>query len=409
MSLVSSLLEGVQAASTIDTSALEAKIDFVGDDFMESASVELMADINAVNEAYLTADIIGSVKVVTEGADPAVLMENIVTSAIERLKGAWEKFLAGIRKFFDKVITFFKSMTMSGEKFVNELGGQIKNKIAAIKKFKYNGYLYNAKAGNAAYDSAKKSIEKDITSYFKGLDTVAAVRNVDSFEDYKIEGIKDDTDVSSVIEKSAGNAAKGSTYATDIKNYILEKYRGDSSKGEHEIGASEVGTMLDVIKNAKKATADAKSEKDNMEKMIINIINKVDKIGSNIKDDDKAKSKLVGAASKLSQILNGLLNLYRGAADAKIQYYKESNKHYLHVLRNLLNWGKATESTLLFESDDECDDAADIDDDDVDIDEAAVAGADYVEGDTDDIGLVKESYGGVSGSIIEEAMSFLNR
>lgn len=409
MSLVSSLLEGVQAANTIDTSALEAKIDFVGDDFMESASVELMADINAVNEAYLTADIIGSVKVVTEGADPAVLMENIVTSAIERLKGAWEKFLAGIRKFFDKVITFFKSMTMSGEKFVNELGGQIKNKIAAIKKFKYTGYLYNAKAGTAAYDSAKKSIEKDITSYFKGLDTVAAVRNVDSFEDYKIEGIKEDTDVSSVIEKSAGAAAKGSTYATDIKNYILEKYRGDSSKGEHEIGASEVGTMLDVIKNAKKATADAKSEKDNMEKMIINIINKVDKIGSNIKDDDKGKSKLVGAASKLSQILNGLLNLYRGAADAKIQYYKESNKHYLHVLRNLLNWGKATESTLLFESDDECDDAADIDDDDVDIDEAAVAGADDVEGDTDDIGLVKESYGGVSGSIIEEAMSFLNR
>lgn len=409
MSLVSSLLEGVQAANTIDTSALEAKIEFVGDDFMESASVELMADINAVNEAYLTADIIGSVKVVTEGADPAVLMENIVTSAIERLKGAWEKFLAGIRKFFDKVITFFKSMTMSGEKFVNELGGQIKNKINAIKKFKYTGFLYNAKAGNAAYDSAKKSIEKDITSYFKGLDTVAAVRNVDSFEDYKIEGIKDGTDVSSVIEKSAGAAAKGSTYATDVKNYILEKYRGDSSKGEHEIGASEVGTMLDVIKNAKKATADAKSEKDNMEKMIINIINKVDKIGSNIKDDDKSKSKIVGAASKLSQILNGLLNLYRGAADAKIQYYKESNKHYLHVLRSLLNWGKATESTLLFESDEEGDDAADIDDDDVDIDEAAVAGADDVEGDTDDIGLVKESYGGVSGNIIEEAMSFLNR
>ena len=89
MSLVASLLEGVQAANTIDTSALEAKIDFVGDDFMESASVELMADINAVNEAYLTADIIGSVKVITEGADPAVLMENIVTSAIGRLKGAW--------------------------------------------------------------------------------------------------------------------------------------------------------------------------------------------------------------------------------------------------------------------------------------------------------------------------------
>lgn len=408
MSLVSSLLSSSGAYADVNTSAIEARFGAVTEDFLENASSELMMDIAAVNEAYLTADIIGSVKVITEGADPEVLLENIVTSAAERIKGAWNKFLAAVRKFFDKVITFFKSMVLTGEKFVKELGGKIRDKINSIGKYEYTGYLYDESKGNAMYDSAKSSIEKEITKYFQGFDSLTAIRDVNG-ADLKIQNLTEDDDASTIVEKAAGDAVSGATYAGDIKAEILDKYRGE--KEAHTIGSTEVGKMLDVVKGAKKAIDAAKNDKKKMEDTIIKIINKCDKIGNNIKDD-KEKEKVITKAGKLSTILNGLLNLYRGAADAKITYYKESNRHYLGVLRKLLNFGKkaTTESATLFEGDDvDPDDAGDIDEDDIDF-EAAIAGADEVEGDTSDIGLVKESYGGFNGnSIITEAMSFLNR
>ena len=407
MSLVSSLLQGTSfASSNVDTSALESQMGYVGEDFLEAASVELMSDICAINEACLTADIIGSVKVVSEGADPAVLMENIITSAGERLKNAWNKFLAGVRKFFDKVITFFKSMVLTGEKFVKELGEKIKQKINAIGSYEYTGYLYNESAGESAYKSAASSIEKDITKYFNGFDKLTSVRDANG-ADLTIKNLAEDDDATAIVEKAASNAFSGASYASDIKDGILEKYRGD--KESHKIGSSEVGTMLDVVKNAKKAIKAAKDDKDSMEKMIINIIGKCDKIGKNIKDE-KEKSKVGTLATKLSTILNGLLNLYRGAADARITYFKESNRHYLGVLRKLLNFGKKpVGETTLFEDDEvDPDDAGDIDDDDIDL-EAAIAGADDVEGDTDDIGLVKEGYSGFGSTrnIVTEAMQML--
>ena len=65
MGLVTSLLQGTQAANEPDTSAIKANMYCNDDAFLESANADLIADICAINEAYLTADIIGSVKVVT--------------------------------------------------------------------------------------------------------------------------------------------------------------------------------------------------------------------------------------------------------------------------------------------------------------------------------------------------------
>lgn len=404
MSLVSSLLQGTSFTPNVDTTALEAKLMCVDESMLEAASAELMVDICAVNEAYLTADIIGSVKVVSEGADPAVLLENIITSVGERLKTAWNKFLAAVRKFFDKVITFFKSMVLTGEKFVKELGSKIKSKIDAIRSYEYEGYLYNESAGEAAYKSATKAIEDGITKYYKGFDSLTSIRDANA-TDLVIKDLGEDDDESGIVESVADNAYSGATTASDVKSGILEKYRNDTSKSLHKIGRNDVDKMLDVVKGAKKAIAAAKSDRDSMEHTILNIIGKCDNIGKNIKDD-KEKSKVGTLASKLSRILNGILNLYRGAADARITYFKESNRHYLGVLRKLLNFGTAAESTMFEGCDADPDDAGDIDDDDIEF-EVALASADEPEGSDGDIGLVKENAMCHGNNIVAEAMRYL--
>ena len=106
------------------------------------------------------------------------------------------------------------------------------------------------------------------------------------------------------------------------------------------------------------------------------------------------------------------MNLYKVPCNAKIAAYKEVNRKYNGVLKMFLNFGKVSEG-VLFEGDDEFDpeDMAD-----VELDEAAIAGADEPEGDTNDIGIVKEGCGkkcateeGCSSDKdpLEEAMMYL--
>ena len=96
MSLVSTLLQ-TSSAPDYDTSAIQEGFGYIGDDFLTEAVVNLTSEIYAINETYLTADIVGTCKVLTEGADANVLMENIITTGVAKLKAAWEKFLASVR------------------------------------------------------------------------------------------------------------------------------------------------------------------------------------------------------------------------------------------------------------------------------------------------------------------------
>ena len=73
MSLVHNLIQS-STQGMIDTSDIENSFGEIHEGFLDDACVELMAGILAVNEAYYTADIIGSGRVVTHGIDAPVVM-----------------------------------------------------------------------------------------------------------------------------------------------------------------------------------------------------------------------------------------------------------------------------------------------------------------------------------------------
>ena len=141
MSLVSTLMSGVTE------SALNlGEFDYSSEASMESywldaACESLVSDIYSIDRAYLTADVIGEVKTVTEGADPQVLLEGMIATGIEKIKNAFRKFLAKIKEWAAKVKRFFKIIFLKGKDFVKEFGKEIRTK--SVKGFKYKGYIYD--------------------------------------------------------------------------------------------------------------------------------------------------------------------------------------------------------------------------------------------------------------------------
>ena len=118
---------------------------YSGTSFTRPAFVEMMEGLVATDRAYYMADIIGSCRVVTEGAEPTTVMENVIKSGIDRLISLWTKLLAQIRAFFEKMVQLVKSMVLSGKKFVDEFGPKIRERVRNTKNFslKYKGYKYD--------------------------------------------------------------------------------------------------------------------------------------------------------------------------------------------------------------------------------------------------------------------------
>ena len=412
MSLVSNLMQSGMN-SVIDTSDIQIDQASVHEGFLDEAVVELCQGIYSVNEAYLTADIIGSCKVVTEGADPEVLLESMISSGIEKLKGVWRKFLAAIRAFFDKVVTLFKSLILSNTKFTKEFGSKLIEKAKTAKDFKYKGYDYAMASGDNAVTNAQSAISKKIDSFIGKIDTAATTNTEDLLKSLSLKGDAANmspSDISEAVIKSIDSSYSNSG---DLRDGIVKAYRGDADSPSEQTlsGVSAVKAMIKFIEGAGDAISKVKKDRDDFEKKVSAIIKKLDALGSK-KGETKKEQTAYSNASKISSFLTALMNLYKVPCNAKIAAYKEVNRKYNGVLKMFLNFGKVSEGAL-FEGDDEFDpeDMAD-----VELDEAAIAGADEPEGDTNDIGIVKEGCGkkcateeGCSSDKdpLEEAMMYL--
>lgn len=412
MSLVSNLMQSGMN-SVIDTSDIQIDQASVHEGFLDEAVVELCQGIYSVNEAYLTADIIGSCKVVTEGADPEVLLESMISSGIEKLKGVWRKFLAAIRAFFDKVVTLFKSLILSNTKFTKEFGSKLIEKAKTAKDFKYKGYDYAMASGDNAVTNAQSAISKKIDSFIGKIDTAATTNTEDLLKSLSLKGDAANmspSDISEAVIKSIDSSYSNSG---DLRDGIVKAYRGDADSPSEQTlsGVSAVKAMIKFIEGAGDAISKVKKDRDDFEKKVSAIIKKLDTLGSK-KGETKKEQTAYSNASKISSFLTALMNLYKVPCNAKIAAYKEVNRKYNGVLKMFLNFGKVSEGAL-FEGDDEFDpeDMAD-----VELDEAAIAGADEPEGDTNDIGIVKEGCGkkcateeGCSSDKdpLEEAMMYL--
>lgn len=391
MSLVRNLMQS-STQGMIDTSDIENSFGVIHEGFLDDACVELTAGILAVNEAYYTADIIGSCRVVTEGADATVVMENIIKSGITKLVDLWRRFLAKIRAFFEKAIQLAKSMVLTGKKFVDAFGAKIRSRVNSISNFamKYNGYAYDVAAGAKLAEDYRKVIDADMNEVVKGLDAAGTdtTENIMSrigVKDAK-ERVSGSEHLDAVIRKCDAQAAS----ISDLRDNVKAKYRGgENDPDEHILKAGEVGAMLDYVAKFKTTVDDLTRQKKHMEDLCSNVIRKLQNLQ---KDTKKETDDKYETASAISSWLSSLLTAYRTISSVDIAMTKEAAAGYTRVLRKVLNASdkKLTESAYAFEGED----ALDVELDDMDdVDEAAIDGADDPEGDTDDIGLVKEGCG----------------
>lgn len=392
MSLVRNLMQS-STQGMIDTSDIENSFGEIHEGFLDDACVELTAGILAVNEAYYTADIIGSCRVVTEGASAEAVMENIIQSGIAKLVDLWRKLLAKVRAFFEKAIQFAKSMVLTGKKFVDEFGPKIKSRADGTPNFamKYNGYAYDLTGGNTLVSKYLDTINKDMDAAVKGLEAAGTKTTDEIMSKIGVKKEKDRVSASDHLDVVIRACDPQAASVSDLKDNVKEKYRGgETDPGEHTLKASEIDAMLKHVANAKTNVEELNKRKKHMETLCSNVITKLQNLQ---KDSKKETDDKYETASTISSWLSVLLTAYRTLITAQISMTKEVAAGYTRVLRKVLN---ASDKKLVGESfyAFEGEDALDVELDDMDdVDEAAIDGADEPEGDTDDIGLVKEGCG----------------
>lgn len=392
MSLVRNLMQS-STQGMIDTSDIENSFGEIHEGFLDDACVELTAGICSVTEAYYAADVIGSCRVVTEGADATIVMENIIKSGIAKLVDLWRRFLAKVRAFFAKAIQLVKSMMVTGKKFVDEFGPKIKSRVNATPNFamKYNGYAYDVKAGRALAGKYLEVLgDKMDKLLVDGMDNAAKMTTDQIMAKIGIKSESERISASEYMDKVVRECDGQASSIADLRDSVKEAYRGgESSPDEQILKAGEIDGMLEHVANAKKDVDTLNRMKKAMETMCTNVIRKLQNLQKDTKQetDDKFET-----ASTVSSWLSALMTASRTIISAQVTMTKEAAAGYTRVLRKVLNTSskKLTESAYAFEGED----ALDVELDDMDdVDEAAIAGADDPEGDTDDIGLVKEGCG----------------
>ena len=146
-------------AHVSDDATTEAWTDF--------AVESLVNDIYTIDKAYHTADIIAEVKVLREGADPAILLEGIVKSGITKIKEAFKNFWAKIKSWFAEAKRQLMIMSKSGKDFIKQFKSEIEKKYSDTKgkNFSYVGREYDIDAGDKAGESIFKAVQVSVEKF----------------------------------------------------------------------------------------------------------------------------------------------------------------------------------------------------------------------------------------------------
>ena len=387
MALARVLMEGTSYNDEVSLEGYDYSGKCRGDEkaWVDAACESLIRDIYDVDKAYMTADVMGEVKVLQEGADPQVLLEGIAGGAFEKLKNTFRKFWAKIKEFFAKVKKMFKAMFLSGKKFTDEFGKELKEKARNKKNyqnFKYTGYKYTLtdgdNAGNSIFSAVEKEIDETIqyasnvsheikdnagnvtgheltkTSYKDSFDSdsvrrMAARGNQTVGADGKVtsgaaqELTKSVEDMETDFFKQGGTALLGASDSGELQENLEEKYRdGDSEPSEiMEFEAISVDGMIKHIETFEKAISKANKDEKSFESNINKIIKKLEAL----KDESTKNNPDIAYknASKMSQHLSTLLTIGKIPSTVFVAAYKASAEEYERVLKAFLRWKPAKE------------------------------------------------------------------
>lgn len=388
--------DNIEAAFTDDTIVIE------------SALVELTESIYAIHEACDVADIIGEVRCIQEGADPTILMENILTDSVKKIKAALVKFWEKVKAWFKRVLEYFKSLTMKGEKFVKEFGEKIKKKAKNLQGFKYKVYDYDFTKGDALADKIQKDTYAAVNKFIgdcmtidKNVETAKVGEGISKFindSKEKAENAFSEDYIENLIKGMTSSASNTSELAEALR---LEYHGGYDNKVDVTdfSNGPKVETMLEVVKTAKSTADKIKKDENLFDNNMKAIIAQLDKFKA---EGDGADAK-VALAKAYSAGAQKLLAIGKVGFSGKAAIYKEANNAFLAILRGIVGTGKVTESDdMEDEMDDDMD--ADVEIDVTDVKEACGSKKD-----------VEEGYGGskkcedepVGESLLEQALRLI--
>lgn len=388
MSLVSRLMNGgfVLEGDDADTKEIEAAAKdikaTVDDDpttetWSNTAMESLVMDIYNVDKAFHVADVIAETKVLTEGANPEVLLEGMIMSGIEKIKAAFKKFWVKIKAWFNEIKRQFQIMFMTGKDFIKKFKEEILKKN--VKGFSYEGFHYTLGTGDSNVDTVINGVKSAIDVTLDWTDNPPSITSskdftADTFKGQKAELIKkvsgmsvskeDDLTGTELEEKFIKNLnLGGSTDITELREYIADSYRdGENSDGKDEIKDFEKESKNDMVSFLegfdKKIKSIEKNEKD-FDKMLSTIIKELDSIKSNEVTKDDNGNQVPNAdgfkyAQYASRVMSALLNVGKAACSVKQAMYKSARAQYESVLKAYLRYKPAKEG---YGADDDDDDA----------------------------------------------------
>ena len=367
MSLVNMLLNGsavYEGDHASDIEDMAADMDaLVGDDatteaWNDMAIESLVSELYDIDKAYHIADIVAETKVIREGADPAVLLEGMISSGKEKIKAAFKKFWAKLKSWFDAVKRQLKILFLSGKKFVDEFSKEINLK-------KHDGFTYTGKEfdinggdamGESIFDavnnqvntligivvanskdlSKDKIIGKDLakTGSTGGANTASELLSATEYQDEFIAGM------------SAGNKASD---ISELRENLIEKYhKGNDAKYTetiHDFDGTSKSEMVKFVSGFDKKIEEIKKKETKFDAMMNYIIKSYDKV-----KDEEGKEDEYRYAQYVSRYVSALLNVGKVPSEVAQAMYKEANAQYIRVLKQFLRWKPAKEG---FEVDDD--------------------------------------------------------
>lgn len=358
MSLARTLLNGV-SESAIDITGFECGEVSMESSTLDSACEALINDIYTVDKAYHTADIIGEVQVLKEGADGEALLEGMIQSGIEKLKDMFKKFWAKIQAWFAAVKKYFKSLYLKGKDFVKEFKKEITDKKAT--GFKYHAFKYTFSKGDTLADNTFNLINTEIDRCAANIkkdadgnrDTSKIEAQLTGFTNARVKaGQSEDAlhlKVGSEFQEEFIKELKvsGATTSSELSEELAKAYRNGEEDAEdfEEFESNSKNEMLDLVENSEKIVKDFEKDEAKFEKDVKAIIKALDAIKK-----DNTNEEVYKVAQRRSSQASALLSLGKIPCDVKVAAYKEAASSYRSILGAFVRFKPAKEGA---EMDDE--------------------------------------------------------
>lgn len=359
--IASVIMEGAAGANGGSSNDLYGNFDFSASaveesSYVASAVAGLFTDIMEADQSYMVADVVGAATIVRESrlgnaVDAVAIQEGIVKSGIERLKTAFQKFIAKIKEYYRRVVDWFKAMFSNAENFVKNYGDMIKKKAAKTKDFHYTGFKYTIDKGDNNCESIKNAVDKKIDSLAGAIGDLKS-KSKSEFYDYVKTNVfgskyggafKDDSDRASssdVVEEfiSKEISAVKASDISELREELIDSYRdGDKEKVDiKDFDGNGVDKMLKFLKESSKTISKFETEAKKYETNVNKVIQKLNGLTS--KDGDDKGDEIVNCASYVSGLVSAFLNLYKVPCDVRISIYKTISSEWLGALKKFYNF-----------------------------------------------------------------------